>query len=102
VVVNAATGIEHGTARLMDYAKARRLCRLLVVNKIEHEGIDLASLVEQLRETFGTNACRSTCRRRRRTRVVDCFFNPAARRTSRAWPRRTSASSTRWSRSTKR
>jgi elongation factor G len=54
VVVNAATGIEHGTTRLMDYAKARRLCRLLVVNKIEHEGIDLAALVEQLRETFGS------------------------------------------------
>src|SRR5690606_14269131 len=54
VVVNAANGIEHGTQRLMDYAKARRLCRLLVINKIDHEGVDLEALVAELRETFGS------------------------------------------------
>jgi small GTP-binding protein len=77
VVVNAATGIEHGTARLMDYAKARRLCRLLVINKIEHEGIDLASLVEQLRETFGPECLPINLPASKGTRVVDCFFSPA-------------------------
>jgi elongation factor G len=54
VVVNAATGIEHGTVRLMEHAKARRLCRLLIVNKIDHADIDLELLVEQLRDTFGS------------------------------------------------
>ena len=49
IVVNAATGIEHGTARLMDYAKARRLCRLIVVNKIDHEPGKLEDLQEKNR-----------------------------------------------------
>src|SRR5690606_23866442 len=48
IVVNAANGIEHGTQRMMHYARARRLCRVLVVNKIDSEGVDLALLVEQL------------------------------------------------------
>jgi hypothetical protein len=101
VVVNAATGIEHGTARMMDYAKARGLCRVLVVNKIDHEGADLARWCSKLRETFGNECCRSTCRRQGHA-VVDCFFNTTGEATFPAWPRRTSASSTRWSRSTKR
>ena len=51
VVVNGHTGIEHSTLRMMEYAKARRLCRILVVNKID--GSNCRKLIEQLRETFG-------------------------------------------------
>jgi elongation factor G len=76
IVVNAATGVEHGTARLMDYAKARRLCRLLVVNKIDQEGVDLAALVEQLRESFGPECLPINLPTDGGARVVDCFFNP--------------------------
>jgi elongation factor G len=77
VVVNATTGIEHGTARLMDYAKARRLCRLLVVNKIDHEGVDLQALVDQLRDTFGAECLPINLPAQKGTEVVDCFFNPS-------------------------
>src|SRR3546814_4556531 len=35
VVVNASTGIEHGTRRLMDYGKQRGLARVLIVNRID-------------------------------------------------------------------
>ncbi len=44
VVVNAANGVEHGTRRMMHYAKERRLARMLVVNRIDMEDIDLAAL----------------------------------------------------------
>jgi elongation factor G len=77
IVVNAATGIEHGTARLMDYAKARRLCRLLVINKIDHEGIDLAALVDQLRDAFGPECLPINLPAARGAKVVDCFRTPA-------------------------
>src|SRR5690606_18905674 len=77
IVVNATTGIEHGTMRLMDYAKARRLCRLLVVNKIDHDGVDLEALVAQLRETFGSECLPINLPDGRGTRVVDCFFSPS-------------------------
>src|SRR5690606_7396659 len=77
VVVNAANGIEHGTQRLMDYAKARRLCRLLVINKIDHEGVDLEALVAELRETFGSECLPITLPAGGGTRLVDCFTTAA-------------------------
>ncbi len=77
VVVNAALGVEHSTLRLMDYAKARRLCRLIIVNKIDHADTDLELLVEQLRETFGSECLPINLPAKGRTQVVDCFFNPS-------------------------
>jgi elongation factor G len=77
VVVNAASGIEYSTVRLMEYAKARRLCRLLIVNKIDHAEADLEMLVEQLRETFGNECLPINLPAKGRQSVVDCFFSPA-------------------------
>ncbi|MFN3843028.1 MAG: elongation factor G [Rehaibacterium terrae] len=76
VVVNAAAGIEHSTQRLMDYAKARRLCRLLVVNRIDAEDADLEALVARLRETFGPECLPINLPAKGRSTVVDCFFRP--------------------------
>jgi elongation factor G len=56
VVVNAQTGIEPSTERMMRLALARGLCRMIVVNKIDAENIDLPALVQSLRERFG-RAC---------------------------------------------
>ena len=53
VVVNAATGVEYGTRRMMDYARARNLCRVLVVNKMDVDPGHLPVLLEELREAFG-------------------------------------------------
>ncbi len=77
VVINAATGIDHSALRLMEYAKARRLCRLLVINKIDHSGVALERLVEQLRESFGNECLPINLPAPGRGRVVDCFFTPA-------------------------
>ena len=46
VVVNAATGVEYGTRRMMDYARQRNLCRVLVVTKMDAEPGRLAALLE--------------------------------------------------------
>jgi elongation factor G len=77
VVVSASSGIEHSTVRLMEYAKARRLCRLLIVNKIDHPEADLEMLVEQLRETFGNECLPINLPAKGRTKVVDCFYSPS-------------------------
>src|SRR5690606_29941740 len=53
VVVDADTGIGYGTRRMMEHAKARNLCRIVVVNRIDHEGADAAQLLHTLRETVG-------------------------------------------------
>jgi len=76
VVVNAATGIEHSTTRLMQYAKARRLCRMIIVNKIDHDEIDLEMLVEQLREAYGPECLPLNLPAKGRSTVVDCFYTP--------------------------
>ncbi|MBV6412675.1 MAG: Elongation factor G [Xanthomonadales bacterium] len=77
IVVNASNGIEYSTSRMMEYAKARRLCRLLVVNKIDHDEADLEMLVEQLRESFGPECLPINLPAKGRSAVVDCFFNPS-------------------------
>jgi elongation factor G len=73
VVVNASTGIEYSTQRMMDHAKARRLCRLLVVNKIDANDIDLRALVEDLRSTFGRECLPINLPAKGGSAVVDCF-----------------------------
>ncbi len=56
VVVSAQTGIELATERMMQLAAARGLCRMIVVNKIDADNLDLPKLVSDLRERFG-RAC---------------------------------------------
>lgn len=53
VVIDAAKGIEPVTRRMMTVAKARNLPRMIIVNKIDEPAVDLAVLVEELREAFG-------------------------------------------------
>src|SRR5688500_16797503 len=54
IVVDADTGIGYGTRRMMEHAKARNLCRVILVNKIDHPGAKLGVLLDNLRETFGS------------------------------------------------
>ena len=53
VVINAQTGIELATERMMHAAQARGLARMIVINKIDAENVDLPGLVGEIRERFG-------------------------------------------------
>ncbi|MEI8164047.1 MAG: GTP-binding protein, partial [Betaproteobacteria bacterium] len=53
VVINAQTGIELATERMMRAAQARGLARMIVINKIDADNLDLPGLVSQIRERFG-------------------------------------------------
>jgi len=75
IVVNAATGIEPMTLRMMDYAASRHLDRLIIVNKIDAAGVDLAALLQQIQATFGRECLPVNLPDAGATRVVDCFFN---------------------------
>jgi elongation factor G len=76
IVVNAANGIEDSTHRMMEYAKARGLCRVLVINKIDAEGVDLEALVQEIRDAFGPECLPINLPAKGRASVVDCFFTP--------------------------
>ncbi|MDO8788462.1 MAG: elongation factor G [Sulfuritalea sp.] len=54
VVINAQTGIELATERMMHAAQARGLARMILINKIDPENVDLPGLVGEIRERFGT------------------------------------------------
>lgn len=49
VVVNAQTGIELMTERMLRWAKERKLCTMVVINKIDADNLDLPALVEEIR-----------------------------------------------------
>jgi elongation factor G len=53
IVISAQTGIELSTERMFTLAGERGLCRMIVVNKIDADNIDLSALVEEIRERFG-------------------------------------------------
>ena len=57
VVINAQTGIELATERMMKWADNRQLSRMVVINKIDADNVDLPGLVAEIRERFGA-ACR--------------------------------------------
>ena len=73
IVIDADTGIGYGTRRMMDYAKARNLCRVLVINKIDHPGAKLGALLDDLRTTFGPEVLPLNLPAEGGKRVADCF-----------------------------
>jgi elongation factor G len=77
VVINAQTGIELTTTRMMQWAEALKLCRMIVVNRIDGEGVDLPTLVERIQEAFGKECLPINLPAGGGQRVVDCFFNPS-------------------------
>jgi elongation factor G len=77
VVISAQTGIELMTTRMMDWASARKLCRLIIINKIDAENIDLPRLLADIQETFGRECLPVNLPADSGRRVVDCFFNPS-------------------------
>ena len=77
IVINAAAGIEMIASRMMEWAAARRLCRLLIVNKIDAENVDLPGVLAAIRAAFGKECLPINLPADGGKRVVDCFFNPA-------------------------
>jgi len=78
IVVNAANGVDSLSQRLMDFARERELCRLIVINKIDSRDASCADLLQQLREAFGQECLPLNLPADGGAAVVDCFFEPRA------------------------
>ena len=76
VVVSAVDGVDTLTHRLMDFARERELCRLIVVNKIDSREARPAEVLEQLRESFGPECLPLDLPAHSGETVADCFFCP--------------------------
>ncbi|RNF86102.1 elongation factor G [Montanilutibacter psychrotolerans] len=80
VVVSAEGGVEYGSRRMMEYAKARNLCRVIVVNKIDHADADNARVLDELRTSFGPECLPLNLPADGGKAVVDCFGYGSNRR----------------------
>ena len=75
IVINAHSGIEQATRRLMRRAKQRRLCRMIIINRIDVEGVDLTQLVNEIQEEFGPGCLPVNLPAENLATVRDCFFH---------------------------
>lgn len=72
-VVDATQGVEMLTRRMMQAAKDRNLCRMIVVNKFEDPNADLVGLLKEMQEIWGPGVLPINLPTKNRTRVIDCF-----------------------------
>jgi len=75
IVISAAAGIETNTRKLFELATAANLPKLIVVNKIDAENIDLPHLIKSIRETFGPQCRCANLPTADRASVIDCVEN---------------------------
>ncbi|WP_151638952.1 elongation factor G [Noviherbaspirillum aerium] len=76
VVIDAQSGIEMMTSRMMELAGARGMCRLIIISKIDTPGIDLPALVLRIQELFGRECLPINLPAAGAHEVADCFFQP--------------------------
>jgi elongation factor G len=76
VVINAQNGIELNTTRMLRAAGKRGLCRMILVNKIDADNVDLGALLARIQEVYGKECLPINLPAHGRKDVVDCFFNP--------------------------
>ena len=76
VVINAENGIEPATLAMMEHAREDGLCRAIIINKIDSDNLNLAGLLDAIRETFGDVCLPLNLPAAEAGKVVDCFFTP--------------------------
>jgi elongation factor G len=77
IVINAQNGIEMMTGRFMQWAARRGLDRLIIVNKIDADNVDLEDLLERIQQTFGKECLPLNLPAGNCGKVSDCFFAPS-------------------------
>lgn len=76
VVVNASSGVEVVTRKVMEAARERNLPRAIIINRIDQSSPGaLAALVENIRETFGPECLPINLPFGAGSGVVDCLLN---------------------------
>ncbi|MHC4637499.1 MAG: elongation factor G [Planctomycetota bacterium] len=75
IVIGASAGIETNTRKLFDVATSANKPRLIVINKIDAENIDMAELVKNIQETFGSQCRCANLPSADKSSIVDCITN---------------------------
>ena len=75
IVINAAAGIEPMAQRMMAYAAERGLDRLVIVNRIDAQDVDLSAVLADIQAAFGKECLPLNLPDAGGAQVVDCFYN---------------------------
>jgi elongation factor G len=75
VVISATAGIEPMAARMMQWAAQRERDRIIIINKIDAQGVNLEALVGQIQAAFGKECLPVNLPAKKGAAVVDCFYN---------------------------
>jgi len=77
IVINASAGIQTMTRRLMEAVTERKQCRMIIINHIDGDEVDLEVLLSEIRENFGDECLAINLPAGGGSQIVDCFFNPS-------------------------
>src|SRR3954471_24841472 len=77
IVINAQNGVEMMSGRFMQWAARRGLDRLVIVNKMDADNVDLQAVLEKIQAAFGKECLPLNLPAANRSKVSDCFFAPA-------------------------
>nr|VFJ74524.1 MAG: elongation factor G [Candidatus Kentron sp. FW] len=75
VVVDARAGVEMSGRRMMESVVKAGRCRMVIVNKIDAEETDLADVLQQINDAFGTECLPLNLPTGKGSGIVDCFFS---------------------------
>ena len=74
IVVNAQVGVEMITQRMMEFGAERHMCRMIIVNQIDADNVNLEAILNQLRDEFGRECLPVNLPADGAKTVADCFF----------------------------
>ena len=75
VVISAAAGIEINTRKMFNLAAQANMPRLIVINKMDAENIDLPELIKSIQETFGSQCRCANLPGADKASIIDCIEN---------------------------
>ena len=75
IVISGPAGIETNTRKLFNISTQVEMPRIIVVNKIDAENVDLNELLKNIVETFGTKCRCANLPAADKTSVIDCIEN---------------------------
>jgi elongation factor G len=75
IVVNAQMGVEMITQRMMDFTSERHMCRMIIINQIDADNVNLEAILRQIRDEFGRECLPVNLPADGAKTVADCFFS---------------------------
>ena len=75
IVISAAAGIEMNTRKLFQAATNANKARVIVINKMDSDNVDLTELIGQIQETFGPQCRCANLPTADKSGVIDCVLN---------------------------